>query len=404
MAPAPGEPTFGPTTASARTISVEADKTLANVTIEVIEDRRALERHLGGWSALARSAAEPNVFHEPMFVLPVLETMGADARLRVAIVLWDSAPRDTDRLIGFFPLSQETRFRGLPFSHFTSWQHPLLYLGTPLLHRDHCLIVVRALLRWLRRAGAPGRLLEWPLLAADGPVKRAIDRAAQMEQAQIAVIDRFERALLKPPAQSAEAYIAGSTSAHARREWRRQRRRLAEQGACTVRALQSDEDARPWIRWFLAMEAAGWKGADGGALRCSRQLAATFEAICLAAHRHGKLHILGLFLDQRPVALQVNLLTSGCGFALKVAFDEAYAKHSPGALLEIDNIYDMMARPGFQWLDSCTRGHHPLMGRIWSETRIIEHLLIAPGRWDGRALATVYPLAQRAIHHCRRLR
>lgn len=383
---------------------------MAGITVDVVTTRAALAAYVESWQALAGDAIEPNVFHEPLCVLPALDALGAEVGMRFAFVMQEagaggSGERDGPRrAIGFFPMTAERRLRGLLFVHLASWQHPLLYLSTPLLHRDHADTAVRGLLRWTRTVGAEGRLLEWPWLHADGPASAAMRAAIKSEQAHVTIIDSFDRALLRPDGADAHAYVARAISPGARREWTRLRRRLAERGALEVRRLQPGEDALPWIDAFLTMEREGWKGPDGGALLGAPALASAFAATCVRAHAAGRLHFLGLYLGDTPVALQVNLLAGGAGFALKVAFDERFAKYSPGALLELDNIQDQLDRPGFCWMDSCTRANHPLMHRLWGERRTIRHLLIAPGRVDGRLVAALFPAAQAIVRRGRNLR
>jgi hypothetical protein len=77
-----------------------------------------------------------------------------------------------------------------------------------------------------------------------------------------------------------------------------------------------------------------------------------------------------------------------------VAFDETWARFSPGVLLEVDAIHDCWQRPGFEWMDSCASPRNRLMGRLWSGTRAIERRLIATGR-AGRCVLAAARLARR---------
>src|SRR6266545_475480 len=81
------------------------------------------------WHALARRAAEPNVFYEPAFVLAAAPVLGADAG---AVLVWSADPH---RLIGFFPCRVEARRHGIRPPLLAGWTHPYGPLGTPLV--DH---------------------------------------------------------------------------------------------------------------------------------------------------------------------------------------------------------------------------------------------------------------------------
>ena len=55
---------------------------------------------------------------------------------------------------------------------------------------------------------------------------------------------------------------------------------------------------------------------------------------------------------------------------LKIAYDEAYARFSPGVLLELDNL-DLLARGDIDWMDSCAAENHPMIDSLWGERRTI---------------------------------
>src|SRR5690349_765445 len=86
---------------------------------------------LGGiaaeWRALARRAAEPNVFYEPAFALAAAPVLGADAG---AVLVRSVEPR---RLIGFFPCRIQARRYGVRLPLLVGWTHPYAPLETPLV-------------------------------------------------------------------------------------------------------------------------------------------------------------------------------------------------------------------------------------------------------------------------------
>ena len=111
--------------------------------------------------------------------------------------------------------------------------------------------------------------------------------------------------------------------------------------------------------------------------------------------RHDRVE--GLFLDGRPIALKCNYLTGNGGFTYKITYDEAFARFSPGVLLELDNIEEMHRRPGPQWLDSCAVPDHFMMNRLWTERRVLQSLTLATSRWVGNAVVGAL-LAQLDAH------
>jgi hypothetical protein len=62
-------------------------------------------------------------------------------------------------------------------------------------------------------------------------------------------------------------------------------------------------------------------------------------------------------------------------FSYKIAFDEDFARFSPGVLIEIENLR-LLARPGFGWMDSCAMDKHPMIDRLWSARRSVVRLTV----------------------------
>ena len=75
-----------------------------------------------------------------------------------------------------------------------------------------------------------------------------------------------------------------------------------------------------------------------------------------------------LDLDSRPLAMLVNFLCPPGGFSFKTAFDEDYARFSPGVLLQQANL-DLLDNPQIDWVDSCAAPGHPMIDSVWRERR-----------------------------------
>ena len=91
-------------------------------------------------------------------------------------------------------------------------------------------------------------------------------------------------------------------------------------------------------------------------------------------------------------------VTSGAGaFALKVAFNEKYARFSPGVCLEIENIRRLHQSDGRRWMDSCAEPEHPMIDHLWTERRLIQSVVVSTTR-IGDPLVSLLPFL-RWIHH-----
>ena len=66
-----------------------------------------------------------------------------------------------------------------------------------------------------------------------------------------------------------------------------------------------------------------------------------------------------------------NFLTAPGAFSYKTAFDEDYARFSPGVLLQRENLA-LLERDGIDWVDSCAAQDHPMIDHFWRERRVIQ--------------------------------
>ena len=111
---------------------------------------------------------------------------------------------------------------------------------------------------------------------------------------------------------------------------------------------------------------------------------ALFRQSLEGAAAHGRLERLSLTLDGRPIAMLANFITAPGAFSYKTAYDEAYARFSPGVLLQCENLL-MLDRADIAWTDSCAAQGHPMIDHIWRERRTIGRLSIAIGGAARRA-------------------
>ncbi|MFO6445593.1 GNAT family N-acetyltransferase [Erythrobacter sp. NE805] len=326
---------------------------------------------LASWERLVARASEPNPFFEPWFLLPSLR--GFDAAGAVRVAAWF----DGGRLAGLLPLQRSAAYYGHRVPHLCGWLHPNAFGGVPLIAAGHEEAFWRALLAHCDRHPGAALFAHFPLLPAEGPAHAALLRVLAAEGRAHYASAEETRALLAGTSGAAD-YLAHALSPKKRKELRRQRNRLAEEGALTIERLEGDEDLAAWTAEFLALEAAGWKGEAGSALACAPATQALFAETLEGAAAAGRLERLALRLDGRAVAMLVNFITPPGAFSFKTAFDEAYARFSPGMLLQLENLA-LIERPGVRWADSCAAEGHPMIERLWRDGRRMVSRNIAIG-------------------------
>jgi len=132
------------------------------------------------------------------------------------------------------------------------------------------------------------------------------------------------------------------------------------------------------IEDFLALEHSGWKGSAGSALASHHTTAQLFREALPQAAGLGRIERLTLALDGEPLAMLVTFLTAPGAFSYKTAFDERFARFSPGVLLQRANLA-MLDDPTIAWTDSCAAADHPMIDHVWRERRAIGRISLGIG-------------------------
>jgi hypothetical protein len=271
------------------------------------------------------------------------------------------------------------------------------------LRQGHARQCLAALLDWIAADPLGTAFIEWGHVAGDGAFHEALTGALADTGRRSFVSQRSSRAVLRPRRDS-EAFFAEALPVKSRKEFRRLERRLAEKGELRYvePAVEPDgAEIERWIQEFLALESQGWKGRRGSAFDCTDANRRFFAAVVGEAARRGRLMMLGLKIGGRPLALKCNLLAGPGSFAFKIAYDEAYARFSPGALLELENIRRFHARPALQWMDSCADPEHFMANRLWLDRRSLVTTLTASGRTAGGFVLAALPLLRRVYRSLR---
>lgn len=364
-----------------------------NVELLPIATAFADTRLQAEWDALVDHASEPNPFVERWYVKAALHVAeGADVRLAVV--------RD-GRLLGLMPLVWQKGYAGVPVVHVQNWLNHNAFLGTPLVRQGFEQLFWRSLLNSLDQATTGGLFLHLTGLQISGPVTRSLLKTCLEGQRQCAQVHLEERALLER-GLSPEAYLAATLRGKKRKELRRQQNRLAELGRLEFERTAGGEGFDNWIDEFLALERRGWKGINGSALDCADSTRDLFRGALHGAASDGKLELLALRLDGRAIAMLVNFLTPPGAFSFKTAFDEDYARFSPGVLLQIYNLA-LLEREGILWCDSCAAQDHPMIDSIWSGRRAIGRYSVAIGGPVRRAAFAALLFAEKAKGRLRQI-
>jgi CelD/BcsL family acetyltransferase involved in cellulose biosynthesis len=313
------------------------------------------------WQSLADRALEPNVFLEPAFALAAATVFGRDVG---AGLVWSRA--SPSRLMGLFPARIERRRYGIALPVLVGWTHPFAPLGTPLIDRDAGAAAISAWLGHLASRTDLPHLLLMPYLPVTGSVAQAFAAALAQRGASSLALAAHQRALMAPAGARAD-YLDQAVGGKKRKELRRQKKRLAEAGGLVSDTVREPAAMAAALGDFLALEAAGWKGRAGTAARTDDNVRAFMEDAVIGLARAGKARIARLIAGGRPIAVLVTLQSGTTAWCWKIAYDETFARYSPGVQLLLETTQELLDDPNIGRADSCATAGHPMIDHVWRE-------------------------------------
>jgi hypothetical protein len=374
-----------PTSAPAKEPRTRAD----SLRVLLVEAQQ-LRNYESAWWQLSGNTLVPNVFYDPWMLLPAVERYSQPERLRFVLVFGPADSDNIEPLWGFFPLELQDKCLHLPIRTLAFWQHRNCHLTVPLIFADKVWEVLDGFWRWFERNPLGCHILDTNFLPAEGRF-HAVWTDFAIGRSSIMLRD-FPRAFLAASG-TASSYISAAFSKKHYDEYLRQERRLAELGKLEYRQVEDPAAVDAWLDEFLELEAAGWKGGEGGAAFSKREEDSTyFREMTHRGFGLDRVMLLSLTLNGKAIAMKHNLQSGDGSFALRIAYDESYAKYSPGVLLELDNIRRVFAHPQVKWQDSCAKPRHVMANRIWRERRMLRRTLFSDGSRPGEFWMAFLPM------------
>jgi CelD/BcsL family acetyltransferase involved in cellulose biosynthesis len=337
--------------------AVLADRYQANSLAVEWRELSELQPIAGEWGELAARALEPNVFYEPAFLLAAAPVFARDAG---ATLVWSgSVPR---RLLGFFPARRQRRRYGVDLPILLGLTHPYV----PLVEREAPEPVIAAWLAKLAADRSTPALLLLPSLPPNGPFAAALEAIVRRAHMPTADFNRHQRALLAPSGERA-LYVEQTLGQHQHKELRRHWRRLSETGAVLFTVAKEPAAVAAALDDFFALEAAGWKGRAGTASADHDELRSFTRAAVIGLAAEGKAWLNRILVDGSAIAAAIVLRSGRQAWFWKIAFDESFARFSPGVMLSVALTDELLEEPTIERTDSCASADHPMIDHLWRE-------------------------------------
>lgn len=366
--------------------------------------RELTETDERAWRELAKRAIEPNPLFEPDCLIPASRYLAGGTEMRLVIAEEDG------RFFACFPVIRipsnarpSVTWRGIRRATFSSQVRRLRFDGTPLIDEERGAEAATALFSTLTSRGhSPGAgVLVLESVAADGPVAEYLDAAARTVGLPFYNYHSWFRPIVRRRDELTYRNIHGREH---RRLLARKARQLGRSLGGEVHLVDRSAD-KSAVDTLLAVEAAGWKGEigevaaaqpgspawfRGGAMMLHPGEPDWFREMCDRFRESGRLVLYSLDVGDTLVAMQL-MVRAGAGlFDLVMAYDETYARYSPGVQLVIGAIDRFHEATDAQWLDSCCSESNRTMPRMFPDRRMVSTVLVGIGGRVDRFLLRLY--------------
>jgi hypothetical protein len=353
---------------------------------------------------LSNRAMEPNVFFSGRFLAPAMPRL-EERQVRLALMRDDNGQRSRMRLL--MPFTVDKPGLAVGPSIIRVWANSFAPLGTPLVDGEDAAETLDNLFEALarREAHLPSTLV-LPDLRLNGIFAQMAKAVALGRNLPVTIANPYQRPMLQSY-DDADTYLRRTISASHLREMRRQWRLLEQHGTVAYNLARQPGEVHVRMEEFLALEASGWKGKKRSALVLDRYHAAfAREAVSnLAAVDAVRIHTIDL--NGTAIASMIVLMMGGEAYTWKTAYNEEYARFSPGKLLMGELTEWHLDDANIVRSDSCAVPDHPIMSRFWQEREEMGTLVIGlaqNGDRDVRQVATQLHMYRSTRNIAKRLR
>lgn len=309
----------------------------------------------------------------------------------VVLCAWASEALDFEELVGIWALRREHGWRSGFADVLAAPLVPLYEVSSlPVLDRDHAAEAARALMRYLLASSDLPHTLRLPLLPLDGPCYAVLAEACRQTGGEVSLYERWIRPVMIPqPGDDLERYLRRALGSSYKKRMQ-QFRAVGKQGSLTFRRSRG-RAAVDALDGFLTLEAAGWKGEAGTAIACLPADAAYIRRMAELFAADDSLQIDTLLLDGQVLATGLLVESGDRRHFLKIAYDEAQGRHSPGRTLTIAMLQADLAGSPPAFFDSGAGEDVDAGTYIWGERRAMANAIIrvGPGR-SGAAQAAAF--------------
>lgn len=340
------------------------------ISIEVLKGRAALEGIASEWRDLAGDAAPESVFLRPAWYFAWLEAFPASA-------ITTFTARRQGKLIGLLPMARvRSDARGLYLNRVAPLAPGLTDYQGPLVAPEWTAEALPLLLDAAIRHFGRWSVFWWPNVPADAPaleVLRSYFSARNMPSRE-----EYEVAPRIPFAGESFADVEKHWTSSHRKDVRRQKKRLEEQGPVSVWMPSSVEEATPVLDQFFDVHDRKWldQGFPGIFDTRNRKY---FHAILRHLWGNG-LHFSTLRCGSIDVSYQFGFHSGGWLLWYRPSYRREFQVYSPSKI-HISMLMEEGFRQGWRGFDFLL-GEEPYKLQWASEKRQVVSIHTAPSRFS----------------------
>ncbi len=329
-----------------------------------------LQTHAAAWASLANRALEPDVFFHPDFAIPAARLL-PDQQHCLFLFAY-CTDEEGARWLGGLLVLEPPRLGRTSVAY--SWQHDFACLSGVLLDQEVAPAAMSALLAWIDAELPRAHVVCLQGVRVGGPTATLLAELATRESRPLKCINLHARAIFNASSALGQKAMVGLT-AHRRKRNRRHTRSLSELGHVTYTSEGDPQHLVTMSEEFLALELSGWKGRGGTAL-LSKPETANFATSLFANVKSGLYRIDALRLDGAALAIGVVLRHRDHAYLWKFAYDERYARLSPGVQFVFHLMQAQANDPTLELTDSCAVPDNQMINPIWPDKRPTADVLI----------------------------
>lgn len=288
---------------------------------------RNRERLREAWTSVVGQLDQPAYYHYFEWYESYVNTLESQPELMLFVIAYRNA-----KPVAVFPLRfGRMRLAGVPVRALEIPQSPVMLLGDFIFRIcPENAGIVRQLMEFLQHEKG----LRWDVVKISNTLEGSAALFSIRSDRPTRCLEDDERG----------CHLVVCRDFRGSSKVKNKRNRLARIGQIEYAHVREAQSIAAAVDEFITIEASGWKGAEGTAIRCRPREVAFYREVAARFALAGAAQLSLLRVGGRCIAAFYMLHTGRTLYWLKHGFHEEFAKSSPGQLLFTQVIEDCLER------------------------------------------------------------